>query len=97
MAAISLSAFAVGLASVCLPDDVHPSAYYDGDADDIGIVQERHPFASRLGIVSPVAHVAPPMTFHREGVARRSHWRRATAESRDSGSRAPPAPSRSAS
>ena len=90
MAVIGLTAFTVGLASVCLPDDVQSPAYYDGDEDDVGNVQEGHPFASQLGIVHAVAHVPPPMPFHREAV-HRSHSRRALADSRGSESRAPPA------
>ena len=96
MAAITLTAFTVGLASVCLPDDVQFPAYYDGDEDDVGIVQERHPFVSQVGIVHAVAHVPPPMPFHGE-VVHRSSPRRVAPESPGSEPRAPPAPRRSAS
>ena len=96
MAAISLAALTVGLASVCLPDDLQSSAYYDGDGDDVGMVAERHPFALPLGIVHAVAHVHPPMPFHGQRV-RRSHPTAAVAESGDSESRAPPASPPSAS
>jgi hypothetical protein len=61
VALLSLTAFAVGLTSVCLPDDVHQSAYYDGDEDDVGIVPERQTLVSHVGIVESVAHLAPPL------------------------------------
>ena len=92
MAAISLTSFTMGLASVGLPDAVHSPAYYDGDEDDVGIVQERDPFVSPVGIVPSIAHLPPPTLFPRE-VVQRSRSRRAAAESRGSESRAPPASS----
>jgi hypothetical protein len=96
MAVLSLVAFTVGLASVCLPDDVRSPAYYDGDGDDVGIPQERHPFASQDAIVHTVAHV-PPVTSHDCEVVPESRPRLAAAEPRGSESRAPPASSRSMS
>jgi hypothetical protein len=61
MALVSLTGFAVGLVSVCLPDDVRQPAYYDGDEDDVGIPQERQTLVSHIGIVEPGAHRAPPL------------------------------------
>jgi hypothetical protein len=61
MALLSLTAFAVGLTSVSLSDDLHSPAYYDGDEDDVGIVQERQTLVSHVGIVESVAHLAPPL------------------------------------
>jgi hypothetical protein len=89
MAAISLTSFAMGLASVGLPDAAQSPVYYDGDEDDVGIVPERHAFVSPVGIVHSIAHLSPPVLFQRE-VVHRSHSRRAVAESPGSESRAPP-------
>jgi hypothetical protein len=96
MAVLSLTAFTVGLASVCLPDVAHSPVYYDGDEDDAGLVQEPHLLASGIGIVQPVAHLPPPQPFHSE-VVDRTDARRDAIASRGSGSRAPPAPPRSIS
>src|SRR5262245_19653691 len=90
MALLSLTAFGAGLVSVCLPDDVHSAAYYDGDDDDVGVVQERQTLASHVGIVQPVVHLAPPLLFHREVVQRVNSAGYLVAPRR-SESRAPPA------
>jgi hypothetical protein len=90
MALLSLAAFAVGLVSVCLPDDVHSPAYYDGDEDDVGIAQERQTLASHVGLVESVPHVAPPVLFDLEMVHRVDSKGRVVAI-RCSESRAPPA------
>jgi hypothetical protein len=90
MALLSLTAFAVGLVSVCLPDDVHSPAYYDGDEDDVGIAQERQTLAPHVGIGQSVAHIAPPLLFDLEMVHRVDSKGHVVAIRR-SESRAPPA------
>ena len=90
MALLSLTAFAVGLTSVCLPDDVDQPAYYDGDEDDVGIVQERQTLVSHVGIVESVAHLAPPLLFD-IGMVHRVDSQGHVVAIRCSESRAPPA------
>jgi hypothetical protein len=90
MALLSLTAFAVGLVSVCLPDDARQPAYYDGDEDDVGIVQERQTLASHVGIVQSVAHPAP-LLLSRLEVVHRVGPKGYVVAIRHSESRAPPA------
>ena len=90
MALLSLTAFAVGLTSVCLPDAVHQPAYYDGDEDDVGIVQERLTLVSLVGIVEFVAHFASPLLSPLE-ILRKIDSSDYTVAIRRSESRAPPA------
>ena len=90
VALLSLIAFAAGLVSVCLPDDPHQAAYYDGDEDDVGIAQERQTLASHIAVVQPAVQLAPLRPLHREGV--QSPKARADASAPScSESRAPPA------
>ena len=90
VALLSLIAFAAGLVSVCLPDDPHQAAYYDGDEDDVGIAQERQTLASNIAVVQPVVQLAPLPPFHREGVPSPTARADVSAPWR-SESRAPPA------
>jgi hypothetical protein len=62
MAPLSLTAFAGGLVSVCVPDDVHSPAYDDGEADGVGIAQERQTFTPYVGIFQKVGtHIGRPL------------------------------------
>jgi hypothetical protein len=90
MAPLSLTALGAGLVSVCLPDDVHSPAYYDGDDDDVGLVQERQTLALHVGIVQAIAYLASPPRFRREVVERVNSAGYAVAPRRPE-SRAPPA------
>ena len=90
VALLSLLAFAAGLVSVCLPDDPHQAAYYDGDDDDVGIAQERQTLASHIAVVQPVVQLAPLLPLRREGVQSPKAQADVSAPS-CSESRAPPA------
>jgi hypothetical protein len=90
MALLSLIAFGTGLVSVCLPDDFHQAAYYDGDADDVGIAQERQTLASNIAVVQNDVQLAALLPSHREE-AQSSKAGAPVSSPRPFESRAPPA------
>jgi hypothetical protein len=66
MALLSVIALGTGLVSVCLPEDPHQPAYYDGDGDDVGIAQERQTLVSTIAIVRTAVRLAPLLPSDRE-------------------------------
>jgi hypothetical protein len=90
MALLSVIAFGTGLVSVCLPEDLHHPAYYDGDGDDVGIAQERLTLAYDIAVLQTVVQLAPPRFSLRE-VAQSSRVGAHVSTPRSSESRAPPA------
>jgi len=66
IALLTVLTFGAGLLGLCLPDDeAGGPAYYDGDGDDVGIVQERGraPIASDALLQSP-GPVPSPLVSH---------------------------------
>jgi hypothetical protein len=90
MALLIVTAFGTGLVSVCLPEDLHHPAYYDGDGDDVGIAQERQTLASDIAVVQTIVQLAPMRPSLRE-VAQSSGVGAHVSTPRSSESRAPPA------
>lgn len=90
MGLLSVFVFGTGLVSVCLPEDLHHPAYYDGDGDDVGIAQERQTLACDIAVVQAVVQLAPLRPSLRE-VAQNSRVGAHVSTPRSSESRAPPA------
>jgi len=90
MTLLSVAALGVSLVNVCLPDYAHSPAYYDGDEDDVGIVQERQTLAFHVGILQPLALLAPPLLSRRD-VLHRTDSSGDVLAPRGSDSRSPPA------
>lgn len=66
VALLSVLAFGTGLFSLGLPDEPDHWGSYDGDGDDVGIVQERSTVASDVAVVHTVVFLAPLLLSHRE-------------------------------
>ena len=56
---LGLLAFGAGLVSPCLSADPGNPAYYDGDEDDVGIVQERFSWTPVVEVASVAPAVSP--------------------------------------
>ena len=65
-AVLSLLALAAGLISPCLPVEAGNPAYYDGDEDDVGIVQGRFSWTPDVQVAPVVVRVVIPLVSRLE-------------------------------
>ena len=65
-AVLGLLALAAGLISPCLPVEASNPAYYDGDEDDVGIVQARFSWTPDVQVVPVVVPVVLPLVSRLE-------------------------------
>ena len=94
VALLTLLTFGTGLVNLCLPDDDDAGgpAFYDGDGDDVGVVQERarSPVASDAALLQAPG-VLPTRLVSNPGMVPPDRDALPVAHPGDLTSRAPPA------